>query len=179
MNPGTASSSVRMYRYAATVAIGLGLLATLLAGCGQSAAALTRTSQASQAPSPAATLTATPPPPVGAVRIATLPNEPSDRFPVLNKTVTSAAPARQLLAVLLALPAYPTYTMYCPLDTGYMYQLAFYGGGAQVFQASVNPSGCQAIWLQTVDHRWGANDPSFWRIFAATFGVSVTTFGVS
>jgi len=171
-----ASSSLGRTRFLTALAMAAGLLGALLAGCGQREAAVAPTAQSTRSP-PTAAISATPLPQVDAVRIVSLSKQPPTPYPVLNKTVTGAAQVRRLLAALLALPVFPSYTILCPLDdTGYLYQVMFYSGNAEVLEAKIDPSGCRDVRLQSVDHRWAATDPNFWRVFAATFGVPGSPF---
>ena len=106
---------------------------------------------------------------------------PQNHIPPFETTVTDAAEVQRLFVAIEALPAYPTATMYCPVDFGVSYHLAFHSTTSPALQVDIDAGGCQGVSFAGAlfaPQKW-ASSPQFWQLFAQTLSVSASTISVS
>lgn len=100
---------------------------------------------------------------------------PENHIPPFDSISTNPALAQQLYDAMLALPAMPKGTYYCPIDFGALYHLRFYSdAGLLVATAIAEPGGCETVTAPDGSKRWAATDQNFWSTFAATFNTSLS-----
>jgi hypothetical protein len=96
---------------------------------------------------------------------------PANKVAAFDATSADRGKVDGLYAALLALPPYPSGTMYCPVDLGVAYHLSFVQLDGVRTGAVVTPGGCEAVVIDEGPKRTALGVLGFWDMFAATLGV--------
>jgi hypothetical protein len=140
------------------------LLAAAVAGCGESTGLSADN----------ATATALAMIKVDSVHIIRTSDSSPGKLPAFDHIGKDAKKVQALYTGLILLPRYSAQGVSCPTDNGVQYQLTFMNGGAVVFHAIADPSGCQIAVLDGNDNRSAVNS-NLWMLIANAVGVTPST----
>jgi hypothetical protein len=83
------------------------------------------------------------------------------QLPPLDRTISDTSVAERLAADILKMPSFPAGVMYCPVDFGTSYTLAFTTKAPDTWTARVDVLGCHKVTLSNGHVSWAVGASQF------------------